>query len=109
MPFDLERFRREYPEAMAELRETEGWTSADMDDVDAAVTAAYQRAEPHELACWANWISTYARRRRRRLAEAAEARLVRVIPLISPEELERLQQSRATAAAPAPYRGRKLQ
>lgn len=106
MPFDLDRFRRQYPDAMAELRDTEGWTRADLDDADAAVAAAYKRNDPHELDCWANWIAMYARRHRTRLAEADEARLVRVVPLITPEELDQLQRSRATPAAPTPYRGR---
>lgn len=113
MPFDLDRFRRQYPDAMAELRDTEGWTRADLDDADAAVTAAYERNDAHELECWANWIAMYARRRRTRLAteaaeaaDAADARLVRVVPLITPEELDQLQRSRATPAAPTPYRGR---
>lgn len=106
MPFDLERFRRDYPHAMAELRETEGWKPTDMDDADKAVASAYQRNDAHELECWANWVAMYARRRRRRLAEEAEARLVHVVPLITPEELDQLQRSRAIPSTPTPYRGR---
>lgn len=91
MAFDLDEFRRDYPDAMAALCKFEGWTDADLNECDAAVAKAYERADPHELNCWATWIYLLAlgmRRWRRKKAEEGE---VTIIPLLTPGELERLQ------------------
>lgn len=91
MPFDIDEFRRNYPDAMAALCKLEGWTDADLNECDAAVAKAYERADPHELQCWANWIWLLALRMRRWRRQKAEAGEVLIIPLMSPTELERLQ------------------
>ncbi len=91
MAFDIDEFRRNYPDAMAALRKFEGWVDADLDECDAAVAAAYKRADQSELQCWANWIWLLALRMRRWRREKAEAGEVTVIPLMTPTELERLQ------------------
>lgn len=90
MAFDIDEFRRNYPDAMAALRKFEGWKDADLDECDAAVAAAYERADQHELQCWAKWVWLLALRMRRWRREKAEADEVKVIPLMTPTELERL-------------------
>lgn len=91
MPFDIDEFRRNYPDAMAALRKFEAWTDADLDECDQAVADAYKRADAHDLQCWANWIWLLALRMRRWRRETAEACEVQIIPLLTPTELERLQ------------------
>jgi len=90
MVFDIEEFRRNYPDAMESLREF-CWSDTDMDELDAAVADAYKRADPVELDGLSRWIADLALRIRRARREKAEAGEVKIIPFMTPTELERLQ------------------